>query len=83
MRQRQISGTLSDHSHSSNREVVYIKSDVGDAKLVEERMVFISHGKVPFSVSSTIPYNKYNKVSRYFIKFFETLKLGFVLWFEL
>jgi len=64
MRQRQISGTLSDHSHSSNREVVYIKSDVGDAKLVEERMVFISHGKVPFSVSSTIPYNKYNKVSR-------------------
>jgi len=64
MRQRQTSGTLSDHSHSSNREVVYIKSDVADAKLVDERMVFISNCKVPFSVSSTIPYNKYNKVSR-------------------
>jgi len=62
-RVRQTSGTLSEHSHSSNREVVYVKSD-DQAKVAEERMVFISHCKVPFSVSSTIPYNKYNKTSR-------------------
>ena len=63
-RVRQMSGTLSENSHSSNREVVYIKSD-DQAKVSEERMVFISHSKVPFSVSSTIPYNKHSKVSRY------------------
>ena len=63
-RVRQMSGTLSENSHSSVREVVYIKSD-DQAKVAEERMVFISHSKVPFSVSSTIPYNKYNKNSRY------------------
>ena len=43
--------------------MVYIKSD-DQAKVSEERMVFISHCKVPFSVSSTISYNKYSKVSR-------------------
>ena len=42
---------------------MYVKSD-DQAKVAEERMVFISHCKVPFSVSSTIPYNKYNKTSR-------------------
>ena len=47
----------------SIQEVVYIKSD-DQAKIAEERMVFISHCKVPFSVSSTISYNKYSKVSR-------------------
>ena len=62
-RVRQMSGTLSENSHSSVREVVYIKSD-DQAKVAEERMVFISHSKVPFSVSSTIPYNKYSKTSR-------------------
>ena len=62
-RVRQMSGTLSENSHSSNREVTYVKSE-DQAKVAEERMVFISHCKVPFSVTSTIPYNKYNKVSR-------------------
>ena len=37
-RVRQMSGTLSENSHSSVREVVYIKSD-DQAKVAEERMV--------------------------------------------
>ena len=65
-RVRQMSGTLSDHSqNSSNKEVTFIKSD-DQAKVGDERMVFISYSKIPFSISSTIPYNKHSKVSRYF-----------------
>merc|ERR1719233_2832589 len=30
----------------------------------EERLVFISHNKVPYSVTSTIPFNKSHKVAR-------------------
>ena len=64
-RVRQVSGTLSDHSqNSSNKEVTFIKSD-DQAKVGDERMVFISYSKIPFSISSTIPYNKHSKVSRY------------------
>ena len=65
LRIRQMSGTLSDHSqNSSNREVTFIKSD-DQTKVADERMVFISYSKIPFSISSTIPYNKHSKVSRY------------------
>ena len=67
-RVRQMSGTLSDHSqNSSNKEVTFIKSD-DQAKVADERMVFISYSKIPFSISSTIPYNKHSKVSRYFLE---------------
>ena len=65
-RVRQISGTLSDQSQNSNKEVIFIKSD-DQTKVVDERMVFLSYSKLPFSVSSTIPYNKHSKVSaRYY-----------------
>ena len=47
---------------NSNKEVIFIKSD-DQAKVVDERMVFISYSKLPFSISSTIPYNKHSKVS--------------------
>ena len=69
-RVRQVSGTLSDNSHCSNRELVYIKADdlnlvLSEDKIFEEkRMILISHCKVPFSVASTICYNKDSKVSR-------------------
>ena len=61
-RVRQISGTLSDQSQNSNKEVIFVKSD-DQTKVVDERMVFISYSKLPFSVSSTIPYNKHSKVA--------------------
>ena len=61
-RVRQISGTLSDQSQNSNKEVIFIKSD-DQTKVVDERMVFISYSKLPFSISSTIPYNKHSKAS--------------------
>ena len=65
-RVRQISGTLSDQSQNSNKEVIFIKSD-DQTKVVDERMVFLSYSKLPFSVSSTIPYNKHSKVAgRYY-----------------
>ena len=65
-RVRQISGTLSDQSQNSNREVIFIKSD-DQAKVVDERMVFISYSKLPFSITSILPYNKHSKVSaRYY-----------------
>ena len=45
------------------QEVTFIKSD-DHSKISEERMVFISHNKVPYSVTSTIPFNKSHKVAR-------------------
>ena len=66
LRVRQTSGTLSDQSQNSNKEVIFIKSD-DQAKVVDERMVFISYSKLPISISSTIPYNKHSKVTaRYY-----------------
>eukprot|EP00092_Neocalanus_flemingeri_P027151 GFUD01029445.1.p1 GENE.GFUD01029445.1~~GFUD01029445.1.p1 ORF type:complete len:526 (+),score=174.43 GFUD01029445.1:44-1621(+) len=62
-RVRQMSGNLSEHSHNSSiKEVTFIKAD-DHSKIAEERLVFISHNKVPFSVTSTIPFNKSHKVA--------------------
>lgn len=63
-RVRHMSGNMSEHSHNSSlKEVTFIKSD-DHSKISEERMVFISHNKVPYSVTSTIPFNKSHKVAR-------------------
>jgi len=62
-RVRQMSGNMSEHSHNSSlKEVTFIKSD-DHSKISEERLVFISHNKVPYSVTSTIPFNKSQKVA--------------------
>jgi len=62
-RVRQMSGNMSEHSQNSSlKEVTFIKSN-DQGKISEERLVFISHNKVPYSVTSTIPFNKSHKVA--------------------
>jgi len=65
-RTRQLSGTLSDNSHcsSSIKEVTFIKEE-DQSKITDERLVFLSHNKVPFYVTSCIPFHKSTKSRRH------------------
>jgi len=61
---RQVSGTLSETSHASSvREVTFLKAE-DQTKVVEERLVLITNSRIPFYVTSCIPYHKSSKTTR-------------------
>jgi len=63
-RGRQISGTLSETSYGSSvREVTFLKAE-DQTKILEERLVLITNSRIPFYVTSCIPYHKSSKTTR-------------------
>merc|ERR1719153_2221679 len=63
-RGRQVSGTFSETSQSSSvREVTFLKAE-DHTKILEERLVLITKSRIPFYVTSCIPYHKPPKTTR-------------------
>ena len=71
-----MSGTLSETSQASSvREVTFLKAE-DQTKILEERLVLTTTTKIPFYVTSCIPYHKSSKTTRW-VSFKDFLKIKY------